>query len=146
MLVKKVCGRLNVHAVLPCILYRCLLWGILAAARLVSLKGVLLTTGTWIENLGLFTACRFIFPDYFDENIRTTVGVDFLQKKISTSKCPVKIQLWDIAGQERFGAISRVYYKVGVCTATCLMEILHIPLNRMLWVLYCSLTCRRRGN
>jgi GTPase SAR1 family protein len=63
-------------------------------------------------NLDEHPLFRFIYPDYFSPDIKTTVGVDFLQKRIATEKYSVKLQLWDIAGQERFGAVSRVYYKV----------------------------------
>ncbi|XP_038060880.1 ras-related protein Rab-7L1-like isoform X2 [Patiria miniata] len=48
----------------------------------------------------------------FDENYKVTVGVDFALKKIQRSEDElIRIQLWDIAGQERFSSLTRVYYK-----------------------------------
>ncbi|XP_069677630.1 ras-related protein Rab-7L1-like isoform X2 [Periplaneta americana] len=48
----------------------------------------------------------------FRKDYKGTVGVDFALKIVKWSdKQTVKLQLWDIAGQERFTWMTRVYYK-----------------------------------
>lgn len=49
---------------------------------------------------------------FFSMNYRATIGVDFALKVVQwTKKSVVRVQMWDIAGQERFGQMTRVYYK-----------------------------------
>ncbi|XP_020483047.2 ras-related protein Rab-32 [Labrus bergylta] len=48
----------------------------------------------------------------FDERYKSSIGVDFSLKTIEWDcNTVVRLQLWDIAGQEWFKKMSRVYYK-----------------------------------
>lgn len=48
----------------------------------------------------------------FRRDYKMTIGVDFALKVIKWSDTQnIKLQLWDIAGQERFTSMTRVYYK-----------------------------------
>eukprot|EP00732_Lithocolla_globosa_P006611 Lithocolla_globosa_v1_NODE_7787_length_900_cov_13.649704.p1 type:complete len:212 gc:universal NODE_7787_length_900_cov_13.649704:123-758(+) len=51
--------------------------------------------------------CHNIFTDTY----KATIGVDFGPKQLSFGEDWLNMHLWDIAGQERFGNMSRVYYK-----------------------------------
>ena len=45
----------------------------------------------------------------FSMNYKSTIGVDFALKVIQWSlDTVIRLQLWDIAGQERFGSMTRV--------------------------------------
>ncbi|KAH3759266.1 small GTPase rabE [Pelomyxa schiedti] len=50
----------------------------------------------------------------FSTAYKTTIGVDFLLKKVDLDNAQVKMQLWDIAGQELFASLTRVYYRSAV--------------------------------
>ncbi len=48
----------------------------------------------------------------FSDSYRSTIGVDFALKYLKLDdSTTVRLQLWDIAGQERFGNMTRVYYQ-----------------------------------
>ena len=47
----------------------------------------------------------------FNENSKTTVGVEFGSKIIKKNGKVIKLQIWDTAGQERYKSITSAYYK-----------------------------------
>lgn len=47
----------------------------------------------------------------FNANYKSTIGVDFAMKNITYPPHSVKLMIWDIAGQERFSNMTRIYYK-----------------------------------
>eukprot|EP01111_Echinosteliopsis_oligospora_P002372 TRINITY_DN1349_c0_g1_i1.p1 TRINITY_DN1349_c0_g1~~TRINITY_DN1349_c0_g1_i1.p1 ORF type:complete len:215 (+),score=50.48 TRINITY_DN1349_c0_g1_i1:146-790(+) len=52
---------------------------------------------------------------YFTPNYKLTIGVDFAVKVVEwDDQTTVSLQLWDIAGHERFGNMTRVYYKYAI--------------------------------
>ena len=57
---------------------------------------------------------RYVHNQFNDE-FKTTVGVEFGAKNIEINKKRFRIQIWDTAGQENFRSITRAYYKNSVC-------------------------------
>jgi len=58
---------------------------------------------------------RRAVDNIFSETYKSTIGVDFALKSIEISpKVTAWLQLWDIAGQERYGNLTRVYYREAV--------------------------------
>ncbi|EFA84963.1 hypothetical protein PPL_01956 [Heterostelium album PN500] len=49
--------------------------------------------------------------DEFQSKYKPTIGVDFHTKEMEVMNIKVILQLWDIAGQERFGHMTRVYFQ-----------------------------------
>lgn len=47
----------------------------------------------------------------FSTKFKTTIGVDFLLKEVQwDSDTFLRLQFWDIAGQERFGHMTQVFF------------------------------------
>jgi small GTP-binding protein len=53
---------------------------------------------------------HFIY-NKFEKNKTQTIGVDFTAKTIKIKEQSIKLQIWDTAGQEKFRAIARNYYR-----------------------------------
>jgi len=47
----------------------------------------------------------------FSTHYKQTIGIDFGLKVIQFGAASVRTQLWDIAGQERYGAMTKAYYR-----------------------------------
>ena len=47
----------------------------------------------------------------FDDNIFSTIGIDFKTKFMKVGETSVKVLIWDTAGQEKFQNIAKNYYK-----------------------------------
>lgn len=61
------------------------------------------------------------FSGYFDANTIPTIGYDFTTKVYTkTTKKLCKLQIWDVAGQERYQAVSKLYARnVSGCLIVC---------------------------
>jgi small GTP-binding protein len=70
-----------------------------------------------VGDMGTGKTClirRFVENTY-SEFYRLTIGVDFANKIIQLNETTsADVQLWDIAGQERFGNMTSVYYREAV--------------------------------
>jgi len=54
---------------------------------------------------------RYCF-DTFSKNYKATIGSDFAMKTVNHNDSTIlKLQFWDIAGQERFGTMTSHYYR-----------------------------------
>jgi len=62
--------------------------------------------------IGKTSLIRRYVDGIFDKHYCATLGVDFALKIVPWSNGKnIRLQLWDIAGQERFSSMTRVYYK-----------------------------------
>ena len=48
----------------------------------------------------------------FDKSAKATIGMDFTSKEVYISGYTAKAQFWDTAGQEKYKAIAKSYYKL----------------------------------
>jgi small GTP-binding protein len=55
----------------------------------------------------------------FDRNMPPTIGAAFLAKVVTTSGGPVRLQLWDTAGQEKFRSLAPMYYRAAAVAVLC---------------------------
>lgn len=53
---------------------------------------------------------RFL-KNLFDKSYMMTIGADFTTKTVDVDGQPVKLQIWDLAGQPRFETIRNLYYR-----------------------------------
>jgi len=52
---------------------------------------------------------------YFTPNYKLTIGVDFAVKVVDwDDNTTISLQLWDVAGHERYGTMTSVYYKYAI--------------------------------
>ena len=51
----------------------------------------------------------------FDLNTKSTLGVEFSTRTVTSSDFVARIQIWDTAGQERYRAITTAYYRGAHC-------------------------------
>jgi Ras-related protein Rab-2A len=66
-----------------------------------------------VGNAGVGKSCilqRFLEKG-FDEKYEVTIGVEFGTKLIKIDQKPIKVQIWDTAGQENYKSITRSFYK-----------------------------------
>ncbi|KAE8897315.1 hypothetical protein PF002_g25256 [Phytophthora fragariae] len=49
--------------------------------------------------------------DTFDDNLQSTIGVDFKVKMMQVDGKKIKMTIWDTAGQERFRTLTSSYYR-----------------------------------
>jgi small GTP-binding protein len=78
-----------------------------------SLK-VVLVGDTKVGKSCLLT--RFV-QGTFDRNMPPTIGAAFLAKVVTTAGGPVRLQLWDTAGQEKFRSLAPMYYRAAAVAA-----------------------------
>eukprot|EP01060_Flectonema_neradi_P034388 TRINITY_DN6023_c0_g1_i1.p1 TRINITY_DN6023_c0_g1~~TRINITY_DN6023_c0_g1_i1.p1 ORF type:complete len:222 (+),score=41.52 TRINITY_DN6023_c0_g1_i1:54-668(+) len=60
--------------------------------------------------------------DLYQHNWKPTIGVDFTMKTLTASEGTFTLQIWDVAGQERYGQMTRIYYQ-GAVGAIVLFDI-----------------------
>lgn len=64
------------------------------------------------SNVGKTSILQRYINDYFSSKYKATIGVDFLLKTIEwKAGTMLSLQFWDIAGQERFGHLTPMYYR-----------------------------------
>ena len=52
----------------------------------------------------------------FEEEFKTTIGIEFGSKDLTINDKVYRLQIWDTAGQESFRSITRAYYKNSACS------------------------------
>lgn len=64
------------------------------------------------SNVGKTSILQRYINDFFSSKYKATIGVDFLLKTIVwKTGTLLSLQFWDIAGQERFGHLTPMYYR-----------------------------------
>lgn len=73
----------------------------------IAIKVVVVGNGAVGKSSLIQRYCKGIFT----KDYKKTIGVDFLEKQLKVNEEDIRLMLWDTAGQEEFGAITRSYYR-----------------------------------
>jgi small GTP-binding protein len=65
---------------------------------------------------------RIYLGESFKEGYMMTIGADFAVKKMALNQVEYTLQIWDLAGQQRFSAVREVYYR-GTAGALLIFDI-----------------------
>jgi small GTP-binding protein len=80
-----------------------------------SVKKILKVLVVGEMGTGKTSLIRQYVQGFFSEFYKTTIGVDFANKDFDWDEhTSISLQLWDIAGQERYGNMTHVYYQEAV--------------------------------
>ncbi|OHT09048.1 Ras family protein [Tritrichomonas foetus] len=75
---------------------------------------------------GKTSLIRQYVQGFFSDFYKTTIGVDFANKDIVwDDHTTISLQLWDIAGQERYGNMTHVYYQEA-CAAFVVFDVTRV--------------------
>lgn len=70
--------------------------------------------------------------DYFNPDLKQTIGSNFLIKDVELEETNVRLLVWDIGGQEKFAKLRTIYFKgsngaLGVYDLTDIQSLLKLP-------------------
>jgi len=73
------------------------------------------------SGVGKTSIVKRILEGEFSTALTETIGVDFRIYRTHTSEtgCPVKIEIWDTAGEERFFAVTSIYFRDAPLMVLC---------------------------
>eukprot|EP01083_Nonionella_stella_P093302 261443_1 len=57
---------------------------------------------------------RYVYKQFDEYSVEATIGMDIASKHVRVDDMTLKVQLWDIAGQDRFIGLAPTYYKHAV--------------------------------
>ena len=63
------------------------------------------------QRVGKTCIVHRVIHNEFNVNARQTIGADFFSQIINTSVQPVKLHIWDTAGQEKYQAVASIYFR-----------------------------------
>lgn len=69
------------------------------------------------ENVGKTSLVRRYCEGKFDASRVATIGVDFQTQTVDLENGPVKLSIWDMAGQDRFKPIREGFYRGSLAAA-----------------------------
>ena len=57
---------------------------------------------------------RYVYKQFDEYSVEATIGMDIASKHVRVDDMTLKVQLWDIAGQDRFIGLAPTYYRHAV--------------------------------
>ena len=83
-------------------------------------------------NVGKTSLLIRYIKDYFNPDLKQTIGSNFLIKDVEIDKTNVRLLLWDIGGQDQFAKLRTIYFKgsnaaFGVFDVTSPQSLLKLP-------------------
>jgi len=83
-------------------------------------------------NVGKTSLLIRYIKDYFNPDLKQTIGSNFLIKDVEIDNTSVRLLLWDIGGQDQFSKLRTIYFKgsnaaLGVYDVTSPQSLLKLP-------------------